>query len=76
MTKTRVIKFPNISRDARTLGVSRVALFKVLTGDPTFKSLKTLRIRYAELFKSKPKPERDFTAISITDPVLKELINV
>lgn len=36
-TKTRAIKFPKIQSDANTLGVSRVALYKVLTNDPIFR---------------------------------------
>lgn len=73
-TKSRTIKFPKIQSDANTLGVSRVALYKVLTGDPTFKSLKTLRKRYAALFNKKPQREREFILPNIKDKELKQLI--
>lgn len=72
--KTRSVKFPNITIDAKTLGVSRVALYKVLTGDPCFTSLKTLRKRYVTLFLKKPQCEQDFILNHIKDGELKLLI--
>lgn len=43
------IRFPGITADARTLGVHRVTLYKMLSGYPGFSGLKTLRKRYDTL---------------------------
>lgn len=45
--RRRIVRFPGINADARTLGVHRVTLYRVLTGE--FKHLKGLRRRYDEL---------------------------
>lgn len=41
------VRFPGITEDARTLGVNRATLYRVLTGE--FHQLKTLRRRYEAL---------------------------
>lgn len=50
--KKKVIRFPGIVADARTLGVNRVTLYRVLTGE--FSHLAGLRRRYAALKKTQP----------------------
>lgn len=53
--KGAIVKFPGLGEDAKTLGVNRVTLFRVLDGHPGFVGLKTLRKRYDELLATKPK---------------------
>ena len=53
-------RFPGIQDDARTLGVTRNTLYKLLMKYPGFDSLKTLRRRYEELLKTKPQHIRDY----------------
>ncbi len=48
--KKKVVRFPGIVADARTLGVNRVTLYRVLTGE--FAHLAGLRRRYAALKKA------------------------
>lgn len=58
--KQKTIKFPQITEDARTLGVNRITLYRTLIGAPGFDGLKTLRRRYDELLESKPKEVRAY----------------
>lgn len=58
--KGSAVKFLGIGEDAKILGVNRVTLFRVLDGHPGFTSLKTLRRRYDELLKTKPREIRDY----------------
>ena len=54
--KKKVIRLPGIVADARALGVNRVTLYRVLTGE--FRRLAGLRRRYDALkTPSKPKPK-------------------
>ena len=42
-------RYPGITADARSLGVHRTTLYKMLRGTPGFAGLKTLRRRYEAL---------------------------
>ena len=65
--KNRIVKFPNLTHDAKYLNVSRTSVYKILTGDPAFKCLKTLRKRYVELLLKKPEAERNYIISNISD---------
>lgn len=65
--KNRIVKFPNLTHDAKLLKVSRTSVYKILTGDPAFKCLKTLRKRYVELLLKKSEAERNYIVSNITD---------
>lgn len=56
-TPRRSCRFPGITADARTLGVHRATLFKMLSGYPGFAELKSLRRRYEALTKQRAKKE-------------------
>lgn len=58
--RNKIIRFPQITEDARSLGVNRATLYRTLIGAPGFDGLKTLRRRYDELLESKPKEVRDY----------------
>lgn len=53
-------RFPGIGKDADTLGVARVTLYKVLAGYPSHAGLKGLRRRYEALLAKKPPALRAF----------------
>lgn len=42
-------RYPGITADAKSLGVHRTTLWKMLSGKPGFSGLKTLRRRYEAL---------------------------
>lgn len=52
--------FPGIVEDAKTLGVSRITLYKMLLNIGEFGKLKTLRKRYMKLLEEKPKSVREY----------------
>ena len=54
------VRFLGIIADAKTLGVNPTTLYRTLVGAPGFNGLKTLRRRYDELLKNKPREIRDY----------------
>lgn len=54
-TPRRACRFPGITDDAKTLGVHRATLFKMLAGYPGFAGLHGLRKRYAALKRRQEK---------------------
>ncbi len=58
--KGATVKFPGVVEDAKILGVNRITLYRTLIGAPGFSGLKTLRRRYDELLKRKPRELRDY----------------
>ena len=54
------VRFPGIIADAKTLRVNPTTLYRTLVGAPGFDGLKTLRRRYDELLKNKPREIRDY----------------
>lgn len=53
-------QIPNLSTDAKTLGVSRVALWYALKKADKNQKKETLKDKYMKLLETKPKPERDY----------------
>lgn len=57
--------FPGIMEDAKTLGVHRQTLYKMLLNIGNHGKLKTLRKRYMELLEQKPEEVRNFIKSNI-----------
>ena len=59
--------FPGINADAKTLGVSRQILYKMLLNIENFGKLKNLRKRYLKLLEEKPEAIRNFIKANIKE---------
>lgn len=60
-----LVKFPGITEDARTLGVSRIAIYQMLMNKPGWGNLHKLRRRYMELVEKKPPEVQAFIKANI-----------
>lgn len=52
-TRRGPTRFPGITADAKTLGVNRTTLYRMLSGQQPWANLKNLRRRYEELQREK-----------------------